>query len=288
MALVKAQCTNCGGTLDVDNTKDAAICPFCNTPYIVEKAIQQFNIHNTNYINNAVFMNSSDTEEELLTRGIKQLELNVWEDAGETFRQVTKLYPENYKGWLGLCIVAANARNHSYNIEILRSNVMCQCPDNLRDPLFDVRIYSNKRIQELMDKIQTCNRAYLHNEDCVQALKKALIKQKKLRKIGFVILVTGILIVLLGLFLSKNYYYGSTVGLIFFFTPFLAIGIKLLSIALKRIGTQKVEQIKEEIWNYRGKNEDISEQIEGLQKTLKDEENYKETQYFIDIMKNRV
>ena len=42
MPLVKAQCTNCGATLEVDNAKDAAICPYCNTAYIVEKAINNY------------------------------------------------------------------------------------------------------------------------------------------------------------------------------------------------------------------------------------------------------
>ena len=48
MPLIKAQCTNCNGILNVDSTKDAAICPFCNTPYVIEKAINfyQRNIDN--------------------------------------------------------------------------------------------------------------------------------------------------------------------------------------------------------------------------------------------------
>ena len=52
MALVKAQCTNCGANLEVDNQKDAAICPFCNTPYVVEKAIQKITNNTTNITNN--------------------------------------------------------------------------------------------------------------------------------------------------------------------------------------------------------------------------------------------
>ena len=44
MPIVKAQCTNCGGNLEVDNSKDAAICPFCNTPYVVQQAINKFNV----------------------------------------------------------------------------------------------------------------------------------------------------------------------------------------------------------------------------------------------------
>ena len=46
MPLVSAKCTNCGANLEVDNTKDAAICQYCGTPYIVEKAINNFNTTN--------------------------------------------------------------------------------------------------------------------------------------------------------------------------------------------------------------------------------------------------
>ncbi len=43
---VQAKCTNCGGALAVDNEKDAWLCPYCNTPFVVEKAINNFNITN--------------------------------------------------------------------------------------------------------------------------------------------------------------------------------------------------------------------------------------------------
>lgn len=46
MALVQAKCTNCGANLEVDNSKDAAICQACGTPFIVEKAINNYNITN--------------------------------------------------------------------------------------------------------------------------------------------------------------------------------------------------------------------------------------------------
>ena len=46
MPLVQAKCTNCGANLEVENTKDAAICPYCGTPYVVEKAINNFNTVN--------------------------------------------------------------------------------------------------------------------------------------------------------------------------------------------------------------------------------------------------
>ena len=56
MPFVPAKCTSCGAQLTVDNTKDAAICEYCNTPYIVEKAINNYTISgNSNIsIHNAV------------------------------------------------------------------------------------------------------------------------------------------------------------------------------------------------------------------------------------------
>lgn len=48
ITLIKAQCTNCGATLDVNQNMDAAICPFCNTPYVVEKAVNLYKTENHN------------------------------------------------------------------------------------------------------------------------------------------------------------------------------------------------------------------------------------------------
>ena len=46
MPLVKAVCTNCNANLEVDSARDAAICPYCGTAYIVEKAINNYHIQN--------------------------------------------------------------------------------------------------------------------------------------------------------------------------------------------------------------------------------------------------
>lgn len=46
MPFVQAKCTNCGANLQVDNSKEAAICPYCDSAYIVEKAINNYQITN--------------------------------------------------------------------------------------------------------------------------------------------------------------------------------------------------------------------------------------------------
>ena len=46
--LVPAICTQCGATLEVDPTYDAAVCKFCNTPFVIEKAINNYNVKYAN------------------------------------------------------------------------------------------------------------------------------------------------------------------------------------------------------------------------------------------------
>lgn len=45
MPLVLAKCTQCGAIVKVDKNQDAAVCEFCGTPFIIEKAINNYNIN---------------------------------------------------------------------------------------------------------------------------------------------------------------------------------------------------------------------------------------------------
>ncbi len=48
MALVPGICTQCGGRIEVDDTKEAGICKSCGTPSITEKVINNYNTYNIN------------------------------------------------------------------------------------------------------------------------------------------------------------------------------------------------------------------------------------------------
>ena len=43
MPLAQAKCKNCGAVLEVDTSMETAVCPYCGTPYIVEKTIKNYN-----------------------------------------------------------------------------------------------------------------------------------------------------------------------------------------------------------------------------------------------------
>ena len=44
ITLVPAVCTQCGAALEVDPSQEAAVCRYCGTAFIVEKAIHNYNI----------------------------------------------------------------------------------------------------------------------------------------------------------------------------------------------------------------------------------------------------
>ena len=45
MPFVAAKCTQCGATIEVDDTKEAGICKYCGTAFITEKAINNYNTY---------------------------------------------------------------------------------------------------------------------------------------------------------------------------------------------------------------------------------------------------
>jgi len=64
MPFVQAKCTNCGANLKVESTQDAANCEHCGAAFIVEKAINNYNIENaqinTQTVNINIQYNPSD------------------------------------------------------------------------------------------------------------------------------------------------------------------------------------------------------------------------------------
>lgn len=96
MPLVNAKCTNCGAPLLVDNTHDAAICQYCGSAFIVEKAIQNYNYHITNNITaqNVIIAGKGEMEKERLLRNAKTNEsFKEYDKALEIYGQVTEDYP---------------------------------------------------------------------------------------------------------------------------------------------------------------------------------------------------
>ena len=105
MPFVQAKCPNCGGFLAVDNTHDAAVCQFCNTPFIVEKAINNYNITvkgNLNLDNANISVEGAPTIESLLTRAASFIDERRYDRALSYFDRVLDLDPNNKEAQSGI------------------------------------------------------------------------------------------------------------------------------------------------------------------------------------------
>ena len=67
MTITAAKCTQCNANIQVDSSKDAAICEHCNTPFIVEKAINLYNM--TVRAQTAVVINTSSISQDFEIEG---------------------------------------------------------------------------------------------------------------------------------------------------------------------------------------------------------------------------
>lgn len=103
MSLVPAKCPECGGNINIDPDKKAAICEYCRQPFIVQEAINIFNSTYiiTNNVTNEIKTESinvfeSKTKVENLLKRAKQLEEDrKWEQALEYCEQALASDPDN-------------------------------------------------------------------------------------------------------------------------------------------------------------------------------------------------
>lgn len=142
MPLVSAKCTNCGANLEVDNTKDAAICPYCGTPYIVEKAIN-YVINNTNVsnviTNSTVFISNgiqTDANYHFKTC-INYLKMGQEKKAQDSIVEARKIEPDNGKYYFYHMIIQncgleeyfnKYSKYQSWEVEFLKEgfNIACR------------------------------------------------------------------------------------------------------------------------------------------------------------------
>ena len=100
MPLTKAQCTNCGGTLEIDSSKEAAVCPFCNTPYIVEKAINLYKTEN-HIVNNVTYNGDGVVPEQKIKNAWILINDGHIDAAMKLLDEYSRINPNDYRVWVG-------------------------------------------------------------------------------------------------------------------------------------------------------------------------------------------
>lgn len=108
MSLVQAKCTNCGANLEVDPRTEAGICPYCQTAYITQKAIVNYNTTIVN--NNTIYADKVDIVsgnfENLMKNAVAFWDVNDYKSALQSFSKALEINPDNEEAALyrSLCL----------------------------------------------------------------------------------------------------------------------------------------------------------------------------------------
>lgn len=225
MALVPAKCTSCCGTLEVDAELKAAICPHCGSAYIVQEAINQYNITNVYQINKAsLTVDHRQLFADRIDAAEKQLRfLKDYPKALNSFIALQNDVPEEFRVWSGML----EARSKGYdavavsNMHLYDSRYVGQLS---RDYDNAYATANDEQKQEINDKyLGLLKRCF----DKIKAAEELLTKNAKLRekarsgeagfgKVGAVffilLLLLGLLALLVCGFLFLTSFIGETDG----------------------------------------------------------------------------
>lgn len=122
MPFVQAKCPNCGGFLAVNSTHDAAVCQFCNAPFIVEKAIINYNVAvngNVSVETANITVSSGPTVSSLLTRANDYFAAKDFSKALEYYDRVLDLDPTNDEAKTQIATIK---KPHGNNLIITRAD----------------------------------------------------------------------------------------------------------------------------------------------------------------------
>jgi len=208
--------------LEVDSSKEAAVCPHCGTPYIVEKAIQQFITNNTTIIHgNAVDVEYTNLRDAAFYR----LSHGDYETAYSSFGTICNKYtyhdPQNF-------YYLAKAYTHNFSIDYIRKITYEKCNDSnidaalcrkgyvetvkkqlsgWSDAMYDTQKY-NKEISEINQFIEKIDKTLikeLENEIEIerQIISKRVDRTKTIDNtftvLSVVFLIAGIILIVLGI-----------------------------------------------------------------------------------------
>ncbi len=127
MSLIPAKCTQCGSNLNVDPSQEAAVCPVCNTPFITQNAINNYNTTNVTNIGNLhadnVNLNTADSLENKIKAAETFYTMKEYKKAYNIFNQLTAEHPYDARVWWG--VLKSNTEDFTvYDFTIQALNIM--------------------------------------------------------------------------------------------------------------------------------------------------------------------
>jgi DNA-directed RNA polymerase subunit RPC12/RpoP len=135
MALTEAKCTNCGANIKVDPAQDAANCEYCGAAFIVEKAINNYNIANAQITAQTVNVNVGSSESPTIMSMLKYADSIRDSEpvkALEEYENVLRIAPDNYEARF-FKLACGEAQKNIEKTEYYAKHIMTTTPQVLNN-----------------------------------------------------------------------------------------------------------------------------------------------------------
>lgn len=209
MPIVPALCTQCGASLSIDSSLEKGICPFCNTSFLIEKAIQY-------YINS-----TSDEIENLVKSANAFLKMQDFNSAENRFHRICDLYPYDYRGWWGILQIKSDEFTQTdistfqfKEFEALFQKAKAVASDSIK-PNLESRFsaYSTlvlKNLSALKNELNLRKTALIEQMNAIELEKKKIRFPSRIvfKVVVFVVIVINLVYFLIPALLSGAVFYG--------------------------------------------------------------------------------
>jgi len=141
MAFVSAICTQCGGNITVDSTKEAGICEFCGTAFITEKAISNYNI----------FILGGDINN-YLEIAANAIEAGNAQEAYDYANKALEIKPDTHQAWFlkmkSIALLSKTNHTKADEMVLCGSKAIEYAPADMKDDI-SRKVYGTYLIQSL-------------------------------------------------------------------------------------------------------------------------------------------
>ena len=136
MALTAAICTQCGAQIQVDESKEAGICPNCGTAFITEKVIHQFVTQN-NFAGATINVQGGVDTENLYTLARRAVDSSNTDDVLKYYGQIRERNPNDWEATFFYAWFA-NSENFDADFKITQDLILKLEPEKQVEALHKI------------------------------------------------------------------------------------------------------------------------------------------------------
>ncbi len=181
MPIIPVICTQCGAKLELDSEAESGFCPFCDTPFIIERKKD----------------NLKSEADNLAKAGNTFLSLKEYISAREKFKLLSNKFPYDYRGWWGL--VKTDSKNFAdigiskrqlndmyvfYNkaSAVASAQKKQEIKLQFEKYVFDVRNELARTEKTVHSRIEQLNKEHEYNRSVLSGRINALDRQRENRR----------------------------------------------------------------------------------------------------------